>query len=116
MKTSRVITLAIGIALTCPGDTLAGEPDKLGCERRESMLTAEGVAYDAPGGGKMGYLSPGTKYVAVTSLRHTDGQSWLLLTAQGGAHIGWIRENQVKGCYLGLGCSIPIHGTYRRPK
>jgi hypothetical protein len=69
MKTSRVITLAIGIAHTCPGDTLAGEPDKLGCERRESMLTAEGVAYDAPGGGKMGYLSPGTKYVAVTSLR-----------------------------------------------
>ena len=84
MRLSHLMSAALGavfVSGTSSGQVGAKELDKLTCERRrESMLTAEGVAYDAPGGGKFTHLSPGTKYVAVTSLRHTDGERWLLLT------------------------------------
>jgi hypothetical protein len=113
----RVTLGAVIISATSFGQVRAEESDKLTCERRrESMVTAEGIAFDAPGGGKIAHLSPGIKYVAVTSLRHTDGESWLQLSGPGGAHIGWIRASQVRRTYLGLACSIPIQELYRRPK
>ena len=98
VRLSHIMSVALGavfISGTSFGQVGAEEFDKLNCERRrETMLTAEGVAYDAPGGGKFAHLSPGTKYVPVTSLRHTDGERWLLLTGPGGAHIGWIRATK----------------------
>jgi hypothetical protein len=113
MKLWWAITVTLGVVLSS-GHALARELDKLGCERRENTLTAEGVAYDAPGGGKIGYLSFETKYVAVTFLRHTDDHNWLLLTGPGGVHVGWIRANQVKRRHLGLIC--PIESFYPLPK
>jgi hypothetical protein len=116
MRLSPALTIALGVVLNSDipsGTAVAGELDKPGCERRESTRTAEGVAYDAPGGGKIGHLSSETRYVAVTHLRHRDDDNWLLLTGPGGAHVGWIRADQVKSHQLGLTC--PIDLFYRRP-
>ena len=106
MRLSHIIGVALAAVFIISGTGQVGaeEPDKLTCkQQRESMLTAEGVAYDVPGGGKFAHLSPRTKYVAATSLRLTDGERWLLLTGPGGcphwldqsnsgeAHLSWSR-------------------------
>lgn len=116
MRLLRVITVALGVVLSfnlMSGHAVGRELDKLACERRENTLTAEGIAYDAPGGVKIGYLSPESKYVVVTFLRHADDHNWLLLAGPGGVHVGWIRANQVKRRHLGLTC--PIQSFYPLP-
>jgi hypothetical protein len=50
---------------------------------------------DAPGGAKIGFVLPETKHVRVASLRHTDGEAWILLVGPGGAHVGWITARSV---------------------
>ena len=121
MKLSHAMTLALSVAfIPAVGlrDAIAAEQRKVNCSQiSEHMILAEGAAYDGPGGGKIGYLSPETKYLVVTTIIHTDEESWILLTGSGGAHIGWIMEKTVKRNYSpGLRCTIPIEGLYRRPQ
>ena len=120
MKLSGVTILALSAVLTLvvrSGTAVAAESSKPDCSKAsDSMVLAEGPAYDGPGGGTIGYLSPGIKYVVVANLRHVDGESWILLAGPGGAHIGWIKTKAVTRNYLNTRCTVPIEGTYRRPQ
>jgi len=107
------VTLLSGLSA---GATLTATPGKAACVKNsEAMITAEGVAFDAPGGTRIGSLSPQAKYARITTLRHTDGKSWILLAGPGGAHVGWIMASAVRYTHLGA-ISCGMDDLYKRPQ
>jgi len=108
---TRIVLSAALVAFFAPPG-LAAEQARAGCRLASSgpsMISAEGPTYDVPGGAKMGYVLPGTKYARVATVRHTDGTPWILLSGPGGMQAGWIRSKDVTRRYLptlDFGCAI----------
>jgi hypothetical protein len=104
---SAIVALSIGVALSIAQPSRAN----LHCERPQGIITAEGGAYDIPGGARIALLAPARQYVVVSSAPHNVGERWLLLVDVTGSHVGWIRPGQVRRHHLGK-CSVSIDSLY----
>jgi hypothetical protein len=104
---SAIVALSLGVALSIAQPSRAN----LQCERPQGIITAEGAAYDIPGGARIALLAPARQYVVVSSAPHNVGERWLLLVDVTGSHVGWIRPGQVRRHHLGK-CSVSIDSLY----
>ena len=114
----QVAALAVSTSFISADDStaaFAAEQRKADCKVTENTVSAEGTAYEVPGSAKIGYLSPGTKFLVMASLRHTDGETWVLLTSLRGTHVGWVMEKSVKR-HLTVTCATTHPGFAPQPK
>jgi hypothetical protein len=82
---------------------------------RASTISAEGPAYDVPGGAKIGYAFSGTDYMSVAFVRQADGEQWVLLVGPGGKWAGWIKRADVRHTTLPV-LRCPAEILYARPQ
>jgi hypothetical protein len=119
MKHVRVTTFALGAVLASAGglgDVFAAGADDVICSRGDRVVSAQGAAHDGPSGAKIRELRADTEYVVVATLRHTDGEDWLLLTDSGGGHVGWIAQNAVARDTNPVKCLVPLERVTHPPR
>ena len=115
--------LALSALVLCVfgmGSGFTAEPGKINCVSVPApgivTISAEGSAYDVPGGAKIGHLIAGTKYVRGGAVRHTDGETWILLVGPGGRHAGWTLWKAVAHSGSVFHCDGPFDLLYSKPR